>query len=951
MLFTTYFSGLINSSKLINSNLLGTRPFSSSTSLNIKKIKKIDKIFTSNEVSKLDLSFKDKFDKYKLDFNRKYIEPLKYKYISNAKFNPYFCTYDLETFKNDKGLATPYLFGLYIPDIGFKAFYGLDCVEKALDFILEYDYPTKKVCFYAHFAGGFDAILIMKDIIKIKGESKIDRLVDPTNNMFYISFEHNNRIFEFKDSFKLIPIKLDRILKGFNIKVNESLGKLPFNHKWVNKDTINYIGKTPEWLSSHKELLIKLGVLSKSNKFDFQKYSILYNEIDTIGLHKCVDKFFRILVDNFHIDFSHCITLPQLAMELFRKRNLDEDTKIRMFSKRMQNLISKAYYGAHTAVYIPYGEKLYYYDINSLYPFCMLKTMPVGTPKKYDVTKGLKNLFGFALVKVEVPKSLNIPVLPLYVKIEGTDKLVFPTGSFKGYYFSEELKYAESLGCKIHLIDAWEFQKGENVFKDYVEHLFELKRIGNKDERDVFKLLLNTLYGKWGQHREYQMDVITGNLDLMEKIEKTFTNIKQTTFTDTVAGYSFSSAPNPELLKESPDLFNNLSNLFEKGLESRPANIAIAAAITSYARIEIDKFKRLPGFEIYYSDTDCVILNKPLPKEYLGDALGLMKNELADENYSIEKDHEYYLEKGIFLRDKVYSIKPVNKGPITKFSGLNKRFITDDLHKAIENIYLTSGKSITLKTESTSKNITTFEIKNNEETTKTFTFNYNKRVMVKNAEGVWINTKPIHISSVKIQNFDLEPLVGRQNRQENLSKKIYLSYKDVVININNIFNTDYKHFDGFLLNYIIPVFDGKISDSLKLTDKYLTKINDPFEKAKNILLANLYTIASKAIEEDILVPGIGYLISEEYVTYEGVNKINTISYLNSFNTLNELMNIYEQHLNGIIEGTQESGDMLAVDPNDVTENSYNIKTLYLRVLMPKDLIRNKIIPAKLLLLE
>ena len=205
-------------------------------------------------------------------------------------------------------------------------------------------------------------------------------------------------------------------------------------------------------------------------------------------------------------------------MELFRKRNLDEQIKIRMFSKKMQNLISKAYYGAHTAVYKPFGKKLYYYDINSLYLYCMLNSMPVGTPKKYDINKGLKHFFGFSLVKV--PVTLNIPVLPLYVKIEGQDRLVFPTGTFKGYYFSEELKYAESLGCKIELIEAWEFQKGENVFRNYVEPLFELKRTGNKDERDVFKLCLNTLYGKWGQHREYRMNIITSDLSLMEQIEK-----------------------------------------------------------------------------------------------------------------------------------------------------------------------------------------------------------------------------------------------------------------------------------------------------------------------------------------------------------------------------------------------------------------------------------------------
>lgn len=59
----------------------------------------------------------------------------------------------------------------------------------------------------------------------------------------------------------------------------------------------------------------------------------------------------------------------------------------------MQNIISKCYYGPNFSVYKPFGENLYMYDINSLYPACMLKPMPVGTPKQYDTEKGLKDFF------------------------------------------------------------------------------------------------------------------------------------------------------------------------------------------------------------------------------------------------------------------------------------------------------------------------------------------------------------------------------------------------------------------------------------------------------------------------------------------------------------------------------------------------------------------------------
>lgn len=71
------------------------------------------------------------FKKYKAGFKLKYITSFKFKHITNFDFNPYFCTYDLETYKNNDGKACPYLFGIYIPNLGYKAFYGANCVSDA----------------------------------------------------------------------------------------------------------------------------------------------------------------------------------------------------------------------------------------------------------------------------------------------------------------------------------------------------------------------------------------------------------------------------------------------------------------------------------------------------------------------------------------------------------------------------------------------------------------------------------------------------------------------------------------------------------------------------------------------------------------------------------------------------------------------------------------------------
>lgn len=58
----------------------------------------------------------------------------------------------------------------------------------------------------------------------------------------------------------------------------------------------------------------------------------------------------------------------------------------------------------------------------------------------------------------------------------------------------------------------------------------------------------------------------------------------------------------------------------------------------------------------------------------MGDDLGKMKNVLADSNYTIENDAQYFIKKGFFLRENVYSLIPFQGDPIIKFYGLNKAY-------------------------------------------------------------------------------------------------------------------------------------------------------------------------------------------------------------------------------------------------------------------------------------
>lgn len=127
--------------------------------------------------------------------------------------------------------------------------------------------------------------------------------------------------------------------------------------------------------------------------------------------------------------------------------------------------------------------------------------MPGGTPvwKGYLADKDINDLFGFIEAFVVCPQNINKPFLPY----KGKEKiLIFPTGEFVGVYYSEELKYAKSLGYTVIPISGYIFQKMESPFKKYVTSLFESRLQAKKEGNDalsfVYKILIHSLYGRFG---------------------------------------------------------------------------------------------------------------------------------------------------------------------------------------------------------------------------------------------------------------------------------------------------------------------------------------------------------------------------------------------------------------------------------------------------------------------
>lgn len=67
---------------------------------------------------------------------------------------------------------------------------------------------------------------------------------------------------------------------------------------------------------------------------------------------------------------------------------------------------------------------------------------------------------------VEAPANEYIGLLP--IKHQG--RLICPAGTFGGFFFSEELRFALKHGYTLRGIEqAWQFQRGENTFRTLIE--------------------------------------------------------------------------------------------------------------------------------------------------------------------------------------------------------------------------------------------------------------------------------------------------------------------------------------------------------------------------------------------------------------------------------------------------------------------------------------------------
>jgi len=185
------------------------------------------------------------------------------------------------------------------------------------------------------------------------------------------------------------------------------------------------------------------------------------------------------------------------------------------------------------------------------------------------------------------------------------------------------LKAAIKLGYKIKLLSGYEFSKCD-LFNEYVEHFYTVKKNSVGSSRFIAKMHLNQLYGYFGRKQELikTVNIKENELEdyLATRIIKSIIQVNDDTFT-----LLLYSNLHGEMIVIA-NLNKILSMKLEDSYNNIKSNVAIASAVTAYARIHMIPFKTLDS--CYYTDTDSVFLVKPLDNKLIGKELGLMKDEL-----------------------------------------------------------------------------------------------------------------------------------------------------------------------------------------------------------------------------------------------------------------------------------------------------------------------------------
>lgn len=591
------------------------------------------------------------------------------------------------------------------------------------DFIFEEEQPHKII--FAHFGGKYDFSFILREYFYKHENYHIHKMIPRGSGLLCFSVSKFTR---------------QKFLEPHVDPDKDVIGKTKDGHYLV-------IERTIEFRDSSAMLPFGLSSLTKNFKVDHKKLEIDYDKIEKItpqlleyleydcwGLYECIEKYYRWPMIR---GAGAASTMASQALRVFRTF-LKEP--IRSLNPEVDMFVRSSYFGGRTEIFKPFFQQtstsglLRSYDVNSLYPAVMLDhDMPVSY--KFSTRFYLENEMGFYDVEVYVPETY-VPVLGLRFK-NMDHRLIFPTGTFRGVWSTLELNYAITQGVKIlKVYRGMIFNNGGNIFNRYITRLYEMRKQAEKGSvTDVLtKLLMNSLYGRFA-------------LNL---------NREQLILDDGQSGVT----PHMEIPLDKEG--KRIIRLAKKDivLENSFTNSAIAAWVTSGARVWMHKLIQEAPQDLYYMDTDSLKTTHIYPKNQ--NDLGKLKLEYETDfaAYLLPKTYMENTTSPIFnLYDEMGKVREEKTSKKVVMKGFDKKkiskFTDEDFTSALEGdmrrlITMNPEKFAPLRSALNKGKFLALM----EEAPRQIRTRYNKRRVFKRPWAQVYDTEALHIKNGEIVNLD-----------------------------------------------------------------------------------------------------------------------------------------------------------------------------------------------------
>jgi ribosomal protein L40E len=308
------------------------------------------------------------------------------------------------------------------------------------------------------------------------------------------------------------------------------------------------------------------------------------------------------------------LTAAGQAFRAFRHRFMKPKSILHYDSPQHNDFTRAAYYGGRVECGVIGSREGQFVklDINSMYPHVMRQFTYPAKLKQWSrsvnvegLAERIKSLCCIAEVELDTDE-------PAYA-IRKDNKLLFPVGQFTAMLCTESIRYALQRGHIKRVKQVMTFTPAR-LFEGYVDYFYPLKQEyqeeGNAVWEKTVKIMLNGLYGKFGEkrNREIVREHIP-NVTVSREIGLYNVDDLETEHPEYDWRLETDEAEARELV---PGVCWSLlhTRVTEVGVDEGPGSApAIAAHVTDYARMLLYKYMRQVGLDrVVYVDTDSLII-------------------------------------------------------------------------------------------------------------------------------------------------------------------------------------------------------------------------------------------------------------------------------------------------------------------------------------------------------